>query len=119
MEKTLNGTIVALTAAVEKRDPYAAGHQQRVTQLACAIAEEMGLLEDRVKVIQMAGMLHDIGKIRIPAEILAKPGKLTEAEFELIKCHAQVGYEILKAVGFSGAVAEIALEYHERMDGSG
>lgn len=119
LEKTLEGTITALTTAVEQRDPYTAGHQQRVTQFACAIAKEMGLLEDRIKAIRVAGLLHDIGKLHVPAEILAKPGKLTGAEYELIKCHAQIGYEILKTVAFSGPVAEIVLEHHERMDGSG
>jgi len=108
---------IALTTAM--RDPYTSGHQQRVTQLACAIAEEMGLNKEMLAEIRVAGSLHDIGKMYIPSEILAKPGKLTDTEFDLIKTHSKVGYDILKTIDFPWPIAPIVLQHHERANGSG
>jgi PAS domain S-box-containing protein len=120
LQKTLEGTIHALASAVEMRDPYTAGHQRRVTQLACAIAQEMGLPEEQIEGIHMAGQIHDIGKINVPAEILSKPGTLNGLEFGLIKTHPLVGHDILNgSLEFPWPVAQIVLQHHERMDGSG
>jgi len=119
LQETLEGTISALTMTVEYRDPYTGGHQQRVSDLASAIAKEMGLPEDKIMGIRMAGVLHDIGKIAIPVEILSKPGRLNKTEFELIKNHSQVGYDILKPIKFPWPVSQIVLQHHERLDGSG
>jgi len=119
LKRVLGETATALASAIEKRDPYTAGHQQRVAQLSCAIAQEMGLTEEQIEGIHVAGVLHDIGKISIPAEILSKPGKLSEIEFLMIKAHPQVGFEILKNIEFPWPVAQITLQHHERMDGSG
>ncbi|MGA9756695.1 MAG: HD domain-containing phosphohydrolase, partial [Desulfobaccales bacterium] len=113
------GTIEALAMVTEARDPYTAGHQRRVTQLACAVARELGLPADRVAGLRVMGLLHDIGKISIPAEILSKPGKLSDTEFAIITSHAQPGYEIVKEIRFPWPVAEVILQHHERMDGSG
>jgi putative nucleotidyltransferase with HDIG domain len=104
---------------MEMRDPYTAGHQQRVTQLACAIAGEMGLPEDQIRGLKVAGALHDIGKITTPAEILSKPSRLREHEMGLIRDHAQASHDILKNVKFPWPVATIILQHHERLDGSG
>ena len=119
LQRTLEGTVHALASAVEMRDPYTAGHQRRVTQLAYSIAEEMGLSEDRIEGIHVAGLIHDIGKINLPAEILSKPGLLSDSEFALIKAHPQVGHDILKEIDFPWPVVQIVLQHHERMDGSG
>jgi PAS domain S-box-containing protein/putative nucleotidyltransferase with HDIG domain len=119
LRRALEATINALTAAVEMRDPYTAGHQRRVTDLACSIAKEMGLPQERMEAIQMAGIIHDIGKILVPSEILSKPGKLSDAAFNIIKTHPQAGYDILKSIEFPFPVAQIVLRHHERMDGSG
>ncbi|MFH0796859.1 MAG: HD domain-containing phosphohydrolase [Candidatus Omnitrophota bacterium] len=119
LEKTLEGAVYALSMLSEKRDPYTGGHQQRVSYLASHIAEEMNLLPEQVKGIKVAGILHDIGKIYVPAEILSKPGKLTEGEFGVIKFHPQVGYDILKTIDFPWPVAQVALQHHERCNGSG
>ncbi|RKX71382.1 hypothetical protein DRP53_01735 [candidate division WOR-3 bacterium] len=119
LRKILDGTVSALASTTEKRDPYTAGHQYRVTSLACAIAQKMGLSEDRIDGIRVAGMLHDIGKIYIAAEILNKPIKLNEIEMRLVKEHCRAGYEILKNIDFSWPVAEIVYQHHERLDGSG
>ena len=108
---------VALTTAM--RDPYTSAHQQRVTQLACAIAEEMGLNKETIAEIRVAGSLHDIGKMHIPSEILTKPGRLTDTEFDMIKTHSKVGYDILKTIDFPWPIAPIVLQHHERADGSG
>ncbi|MFO7866195.1 MAG: GAF domain-containing protein [Candidatus Aminicenantes bacterium] len=115
----LGGTIQVIELMVEERDPYTAGHQRRVTDLARSISNEMGLSSNQIEAIRMAGLIHDIGKISIPSEILSKPTQLTETEFELIKKHPQVGYEILKNIDFPWPVAEIVLQHHERLDGSG
>jgi len=119
LRTTLNGTIQAIGRTTETRDPYTAAHQRRVTQLACAIAKEMNLPQDQIDGIRVAGLMHDIGKMSIPAEILAKPSKLSEIEFDLIKAHPQVAYDILKSIDFPWPVAGIILQHHERLDGSG
>ena len=119
LRKSLSGTIQALSSTVETRDPYTAGHQRKVSNLARTIAQEMGLSNDTVENIRMAGIIHDIGKISIPAEILSKPTKLTATEFSLIKAHSQTAYDILKDVGLPYPIAEIVLQHHERLDGSG
>ena len=119
LRKTIHGVIQALAMTVESRDLYTSGHQKRVSNLACAIAAEMGLSTDQIEAIYMAGILHDIGKISIPAEILSKPGRLSEHEFGLIKSHPQVAYDILKGIKFPWPLARIVLQHHERMDGSG
>ena len=119
LKNALKGTIQALATTVETRDPYTAGHQQRVTVLACAVAEEMGLSGEKIEGLRMAGVIHDVGKIGVPAEILTKPGRITAMEFEIIKTHPQVGYDILKGIEFPWPVAEIVLQHQERMDGSG
>jgi len=117
--KAMESTIEAMSATVETSDPYTAGHQRRVTGLASAIAKEMGLSEEQVHGIGLAGIVHDIGKIYVPAEILSKPDRLSEIEFNLIKMHSQVGYDILKDIEFPWPIAQIVLQHHERMDGSG
>jgi PAS domain S-box-containing protein/putative nucleotidyltransferase with HDIG domain len=119
LRKSLEGTIQALALTTEMRDPYTAGHQEQVTRLACAIAGKMGLSEERAEGLRVAALLHDVGKISIPAEILSKPTTLTPIEFSLVKAHPQTGYEILKGIDFPGPVAEIVLEHHERLDGCG
>jgi HD-GYP domain-containing protein (c-di-GMP phosphodiesterase class II) len=119
LERTLKGAVSALAAAAEYRDPYTAGHQERVTALACAIAREMALPDDRIDGLRVAGHLHDLGKIALPVEILTKPSLLTEAETLLIRTHVRAGYDILKTIDFPWPVAEIVLQHHERMDGSG
>jgi PAS domain S-box-containing protein/putative nucleotidyltransferase with HDIG domain len=116
---TLEATVGALGVASEKRDPYTAGHQQRTALLAQAIAVELGLDPQRTQGVRAAGLLHDIGKISIPAEILTKPAKLTDIEFGIIRTHPSVGYEILKTIPFPWPVAEIVLTHHERLNGSG
>lgn len=119
LQRILEQTVDALKFSVEMRDPYTSGHQERVSQLACAIADCMGFSEEYIEGIRIAGRVHDIGKISIPAEILTKPGKLNEIEFRLIKEHSQVSYEILKNIEFPRPVAKIVLQHHERMDGTG
>jgi PAS domain S-box-containing protein len=119
LRKSLAGTIQAMSLTVETRDPYTAGHQRRVSNLACAIAQEMGLSNDTIDNIRMAGIIHDIGKISVPAEILAKPTKLTDIEMGLIKVHSQAGYDILKDVELPYPIAEMVLQHHERLNGSG
>ncbi len=115
----LTASIHAMALMVEIRDPYTAGHQQRVAQLACAIAVKMGLAADDIEGLRFAGILHDIGKIRIPVSILSRSGKLLDAEYEMLKIHPQVSYEILKDIPFSKPVAQTVLQHHERLDGSG
>ncbi|HOV89520.1 MAG TPA: PAS domain S-box protein [Syntrophorhabdaceae bacterium] len=119
LRRNLIGTIHALAATVEIRDPYTAGHQRRVSALARSIAQEMGLSRETIENIRMAGTIHDIGKLYIPAEILSKPTRLTPLEMDLIKVHPQAGYEILKDTGLPYPIAEMIYEHHERMDGSG
>jgi putative nucleotidyltransferase with HDIG domain/PAS domain S-box-containing protein len=119
LKQAMDGTVQAMAYTIETRDPYTAGHQRRVTQLACALAEKMELPRDVIEGVRMAGDLHDIGKIYVPAEILSKPGKLSEAEYNIIKTHSQVGYDILKTIEFPWPIAEIVLQHHERINGSG
>ncbi|MFA4911105.1 MAG: PAS domain S-box protein [Desulfobacteria bacterium] len=117
--KAMESTIEAMATTVEMRDPYTAGHQLRVAALVSAIAKEMDISADQVYGISMAGIVHDIGKIFIPAEILSRPGKLSKIEFDLIKMHPEVGYNILKDIEFPWSIAQAILQHHERMDGSG
>jgi len=119
LKKAVGTTIQVLVSALESRDPYTAGHQLRVANLACAIAEEMGIVKEKIDGIRLAGSIHDIGKISIPTEILTKPTKLTDLEFSLIKEHAQTGYEMLKHVESPWPLAQIVHQHHERLDGSG
>ncbi|HXQ68559.1 MAG TPA: PAS domain S-box protein [Alphaproteobacteria bacterium] len=119
LRRNVEATIQVIASTVEVRDPYTAGHQQRVAQLAVAIAREMRLPEDQLEGIKFAGVIHDLGKIKVPAEILSKPGKLSKPEFELLKGHPQSGYDILKAMDFPWPIAEIVRQHHERVDGSG
>lgn len=119
LRKAVGATIQVMVSAVEARDPYTAGHQIRSANLACAIAAEMELPQEQIDGIRMAGSIHDIGKLSIPAEILSKPKKLTEIEFSMIKEHSLRGYEMLKHVESSWSLAEIVYQHHERMDGSG
>lgn len=109
----------ALSSLVEKKDPYTAGHQKNVSKIACIIGETMGLSKNMIKGIRTAGLLHDIGKFYVPSEILNKPGKLTEYEFNIIKSHPQTGYELLKGIDFPWPVAEIVFQHHEYLNGSG
>ena len=119
LKEVMDGTIRAMALAVEMRDPYTSGHQHRVAQLAQAIAEEINLPADTIEGVYMAASIHDIGKISLPAEILSKPLKLTEIERKMIQAHSKVGYDILNGVDFSWPIAQIVLQHHERMDGSG
>lgn len=119
LRKTLGGTIRAMSLAVEARDPYTAGHQRRVSSLARAIGQEMGLAKDAIDNIRMAGIIHDIGKISVPADILSKPAGLSDIEMSLVHAHAQSGYDILKESELPYPIAEIVLQHHERLDGSG
>ena len=119
LQTTLNGIVSALAMVVEMRDPYTAGHQLRVSRLACAIAQEIGLSEEQIRGIQVMGCLHDIGKIIVPAEILSKPSKLTDYEFNMIKAHPEAGYNILKGIIFPWPVATAVFQHHERINGSG
>ena len=101
------------------RDPYTVGHQRRVSRIACSIGRAMGLSEDRLRDLRMAGTLHDLGKIAIPSGLLSKPGDLTSLEFALVKTHPEVAYNILEPISLPGNTAEIILQHHERLDGSG
>lgn len=118
-ENLLRETVTALASAVEKRDPYTAGHQQRVAQLAVAIAESMELDKKQIPGLSMASIIHDVGKLYVPAELLTKPGKLSDAEMTLMKEHARMGFEILKGINFPWPVADIVVQHHERLDGTG
>ena len=111
--------IKTLSMTVEIRDPYTAGHQRRVAKLAVAVAQELGLSQDRQESLNIACVLHDIGKIAVPAEILSKPGRINHLEQELVRSHSQVGYEILKEIDFPGQIAHFVLQHHERLDGTG
>ena len=119
LELAMQGTLLAIANMVEQRDPYTAGHERRVGLIAADMAREMGWDERKCEELQMVGLVHDIGKISIPAEILSKPGPLTPVEYEIVKQHVNRGYEILKGVHFSLPIAEIIRQHHERMDGSG
>ncbi|MBI2318909.1 MAG: HD domain-containing protein, partial [Betaproteobacteria bacterium] len=119
LRKSLEDSIGAVAATVEARDQYTAGHQRRVADLAVAIAQRLALDAEQVAGIRLGGIVHDLGKIHIPAEILSKPGKLTKIEFDLIKAHPQSGYDILKGIEFPWPIAQMVLQHHERLDGSG
>ena len=119
LRKVAGATVHAMSQTVEVRDPYTAGHQKRVSNIARAIATEMMLSPEMVEGIRMAGNIHDIGKISVPAEILSKPGSLTDIQFALVKAHPKTGYEILKGIEFPWDIARIVLQHHERIDGSG
>jgi putative nucleotidyltransferase with HDIG domain len=119
LEKALEGTVRAMSLTIEMRDMYTAGHQRRVSSLAVAIAEELHLPSEKIEGLRLAGVIHDIGKIAMPAEILTKPTRLTKTEFQLVKDHPRIGYDILKNIQFPWPVAHIILQHHERMDGTG
>ena len=119
LEHTVSGVIQAMIKVVEVRDPYTAGHQQRVAELATAIAAELKLEPPQVRCVRMAAMIHDIGKTYIPAEILSKPGELSPIEIEMIKTHPRFGHDIIQSIEFPGPIARIILQHHERLDGSG
>ncbi len=119
LQQNLIGTIDAMSKTVETRDPYTAGHQKRTTGIAADIARSLGLGTEQINGISMAGAIHDLGKICIPAGILSKPGQISRSEFSLIKDHPQTGYDILKDIDFNTPVADIVLQHHERLDGSG
>jgi len=119
LRNAMNATVSAMSAAVEMRDPYTAGHQARVTTVAQAIAGEMGLTDSSLQALEVAGRVHDLGKLRIPSEILTKPGKLSDVEYQLIKEHPQASYDLLKGIDFPWPVAQIAYQHHERVNGSG
>jgi hypothetical protein len=118
-QQSLKDFVRVIASTVEMRDPYTAGHQQRVSHLAIAIAREMGLSEHTVSGLELAALVHDVGQINIPAEIMCRPGKLNEYEYLLIKQHPQTGYETLKDIRCPWPIATIVLQHHERMDGSG
>ena len=119
LEKIIEGTIHAMASMVEMKDPYTSGHQRRVADLAAAIAWEMGLSEPRITAVRLAGAIHDLGKVVIPGEILSKPGPLSTIEMEMVRTHPQAGSDILRSVEFPWPIADIVLQHHERMDGSG
>lgn len=119
LKRNLLETVAAIAAIVELRDPYTAGHQRRVGQLATAIAHELNLPEQVIEGLSVAAVIHDVGKLNIPSEILSKPGRLTDLEFSVIKQHAEAGYGILKEINFPWPVADIVRQHHERLDGSG
>jgi putative two-component system response regulator len=119
LRRTITGTIYAMAMTVEIRDPYTAGHQRRVASLSRAIGKELCLSPLQIEGLGMAGVIHDIGKITIPSEILSKPGNLNKLEYEMMKTHPQVGYDILRSIEFPWPLAEITLQHHERLDGSG
>ena len=119
LRSAMGGIIQAMTLTVESRDPYTAGHQKRVSNLARFIAQEMGMSKDQIEAIRIAGLVHDLGKISVPAEILSKPSRLSDIEFKLIEVHPQTSYDILKDIDFPWPIARIVLQHHERMDGSG
>jgi PAS domain S-box-containing protein/putative nucleotidyltransferase with HDIG domain len=119
LRRSVDGAIRAMSYTVESKDPYTAGHESRVSDIAGAIAEEMRLPMEQIEGIRVAGLIHDVGKIAVPAEILSKPGKINEHEFALIKNHCQTGFDILKSIEFPWPIAETVHQHHERMDGSG
>lgn len=119
LNKTLDGTISCLSSIVETRDPYTAGHQKRVEELVRAISDELGFDNNKIRMLSITSLVHDIGKIGIPASILSKPAKLTEIETKMVRIHPEVGYNILKEIDFGYPVAKIILQHHEKLDGSG
>ena len=119
MQQSMEGIILGFSQVVEIRDPYTAGHQRRVAQLAVAIAEQMGLDEDRCTGLRLAALVHDLGKVSTPSEFLNKPGKLSDLEFSIIKTHPEVARDILKSVDFTWPISTMVFQHHERLDGSG
>jgi PAS domain S-box-containing protein len=119
LRRAVEGAVLAMSRMVESRDPYTAGHERRVAELAAAIGAEMGINGGRLNVLRIAATIHDIGKIAVPAEILSKPGRLSELEFSMIKAHPTTGFDTLADIDFGGPVAEMVLQHHERLDGSG
>lgn len=119
LEAIFSGTVNALAVTTEKRDQYTAGHQHRVATLACEIAREMGLPEKTINDIRIAGILHDIGKLYVPLDILSQPGRLSDIEYLFIKTHPTAGYDILKSIPFDAPIADIIMQHHERVDGTG
>jgi len=117
--RMLNGTVEAMASLCEKIDPYTAGHQRRVARLACAIAKKMGLSDEQVYGLRVIGVVHDIGKMALPDEILSKPGVLNAEELSIVQTHPQVAYDVLKNLEFPWPVAQTVLQHHERVDGSG
>jgi HD-GYP domain-containing protein (c-di-GMP phosphodiesterase class II) len=119
LQKIIEGTANIITKVVETRDPYSTGHQQRVSKLARAIGREMKLSQDKIEGTKIASLVHDIGKVNLPTEIISKPSKLVEVEFNLVKNYPKVGYDILRKVDFPWPIAEIVLQHQEKIDGSG
>ena len=119
LRTAMESIVEALVLAIEKKDPYTSGHQKRVATIAGAVAKEMGLPQDQIDGVRMSSMIHDIGKNALPGQILSKPTKLTKLEMEMIKEHPQIGYDILKGIDFPWPVAQMVLQHHERIDGSG
>jgi putative nucleotidyltransferase with HDIG domain len=119
LKQAMEGVIAGFSTLVERRDPYTAGHQRRVTRLACAMAEALGLEEERVDALRMAGMVHDIGKLYVPSDFLNKPGTLSPEEFSVIKHHPATGADVLQSVDFQWPISSIVRQHHERVDGSG
>jgi HD-GYP domain-containing protein (c-di-GMP phosphodiesterase class II) len=119
LESLVDETVGAITLIVERKDPHVADHQRRVCLLSCAIAQEMNSRNDRMRAVRMAAQLHDLGKIFIPAEIMRKPGKLTDAEMSVVKTHPDTDYQILKRINFPISIADVVRQHHERLDGSG
>lgn len=119
LQQSMEATIQALASTAELRDPYTAGHQRRVAELAVAIAREMKLSDHRIHGLYLAAVVHDVGKINVPSEILTKPGRLTQVEYELVKGHVEAGYEILKSIDFPWPISSLVHQHHERLDGSG
>ncbi|MFO8082763.1 MAG: response regulator [Desulfobacterales bacterium] len=119
LRKTISGIIYAMAMTIEIRDPHTAGHQRRVANLSRALGKELCLSATQIEGLGMAGVIHDLGKISIPSEILSKPGKLNDLEYAMMKTHPQVGYDILKSIDFPWPLAEIILQHHEKLDGSG
>ena len=119
LQKTIDGVVLAMSRLVDMKDPYTSGHQKRVADLACAIGEELGMKSDMIDGLRIAGILHDIGKMAVPTEILTKPGAITRSEMLLLREHPEDGYNILKSIDFPWPVADIVLQHHERLDGSG
>lgn len=119
IERSMEATVQAIATTLEMRDPYTAGHELRVSQLSVAIAQELGMSKDEIRGIELAANVHDLGKIQVPAEILVKPTKLTELEYKLLQLHPQAGFNILKGIDFPWPIADMVLQHHERMDGTG
>ncbi len=119
LQKATEDIIQAMSYTSEIRDPYTAGHQKKVCELAVAIGEEMGVSDEQLQGVKFAAMIHDIGKISVPSDILSKPGKIGKTEFEVVKGHSQTGYELLNKINFPWPISDIVHQHHERIDGSG